>query len=102
MKVKISFLIAVFVILLFLTEQVLVFGQPKRKKTVSKRVKKKEKDLKKFIKEDQGDLIEPYIGGFNSNDAPIISVKFKSMEEISKNISPRWGPHSFKEMVLDM
>ena len=46
--------------------------------------------------------MDPYLGGYNSDDAKILTVKFKSMEEISAKINPRWSKHNFREMINDM
>ena len=47
-------------------------------------------------------MVDPYLGGYNSDQATILVVSFKPMVEISESISPRWSKHNFKEMVKDM
>lgn len=66
------------------------------------KAKEKEKRLYEFIEEDEGELLDPYLGGYNSDEATILIVRFKPMTEISKSINPRWTKHNFKEMVKDM
>ena len=52
---------------------------------------------------DDGHLIEPYVGGYNSQHAKMLMATFKPMEEIVK-LNPRWtkSEKGFREMVEDM
>ena len=45
---------------------------------------------------------EPYLGGYNSDEATILIVKFRPMQEISSVENPRWKKQNFREMVNDM
>ena len=73
---------------------ILVISQTLAKK--NKKVKEKERQLYDYLLEDDGHLVEPYLGGYNSDDAKMLIVRFKPMQEISESINPRWSAHSFK------
>ena len=66
------------------------------------KAKEKEKKLYEFIEEEEGELLDPYLGGYNSDEATMLIIRFKPMTEISKSINPRWTKNNFKEMVKDM
>ena len=66
------------------------------------KAKEKERKLYEFIEEGEGELLDPYLGGYNSDEATMLVIRFKPMTEISKSINPRWTIHNFKEMVKDM
>jgi aspartate/glutamate racemase len=56
--------------------------------------------MKQFVKEDEGHLVEPYLGGFNSQKSTILIVEFHDFTQVQKEINPRW--RAFREMVEDM
>ena len=63
-------------------------------------VEQKKERLEKYINEDEGHLLEPYLGGYNSQDSAMLVVTFHSFEEIRKTINPRW--RAIREMVEDI
>ena len=68
----------------------------------NKKIVDKERQLYEYLVEDEAHLQEPYLGGYNSEDAKILIVTFKQMTEISESINPRWPKNNFKQMVQDM
>ena len=76
---------------------ILIFSVATTKKNA--RIKRKEKEMYDFLKEDDGQLADPYLGGYNSDEAKMLVVRFKPMDEISKSINPRWSKYNFKEMI---
>ena len=85
---------------LFLT--ILIFAAEAKKKSQKRKSDpfEKEEQLNKFIEEDEGHLMEPYIGGFNSDQAQILIVKFHPFADIKERINPRWPTE--RDMVKDM
>ena len=65
-----------------------------------KRVGYKREQLNKFVKEDEGHLVEPYLGGYNSQKSAILVVEFFHFTQVQEEINPRW--RAFREMVEDM
>ena len=63
-------------------------------------MRQKHEELAKFIKEDEGHLVDPFLGGYNSQRAKMLQVTFHSHEAIQKDINPRWRAQ--REMVEDM
>ena len=63
-------------------------------------IKNKRENLKRFVREDEGDLVEPYVGGYNSQKSAILVVEFHDFDEVRTKINTRW--RAFREMVEDM
>lgn len=77
MKLK-STLFLYFLALIVLTCSEL--GHAKRTKKSS--VRSKQENLKAFVKEDEGDLLEPYLGGFNSQKTAMLVVDFHDFSDV--------------------
>ena len=45
-------------------------------------IRQKHEELAKFIKEDEGHLVDPFLGGYNSQRAKMLQVTFHSLEAI--------------------
>ena len=83
-------------LLLFLIIFILEATLAKKKKRVSSR----REQLNTFVKEDEGDLVEPYLGGYNSQKSTFLVVEFFDFNHVKQEINPRW--RAFREMVEDM
>ena len=79
------------VVVLLLTT-VLVLG---RKRSV----KQKMRELDEQIRRDEADSVDPYLGGANSEQASLLTVKFKPMAEIAADGVWRDNEKGFREMV---
>ena len=86
-------------VLLMTLVMIVVLAKKKTKKRKWDAHEKEEK-LNKFIEEDEGPLMEPYIGGYNSDQATILTVTFHSLTDIRARINQRW--HNERDMVLDI
>jgi len=56
--------------------------------------------LLEFVRRDENHLAEPYLGGFNSQQAAMLQVEFFPFAQIRSDINPRWRAE--REMVEDM
>ena len=63
-------------------------------------MRKKHEELAKFVKEDEGHMVDPFLGGYNSQEAKMLEVTFHEFNLIKKEINPRWK--ALREMVEDM
>lgn len=74
-------------------------AKKKRKKSSEEQLlREKNEKLKNFIREDEGHLVEPYLGGYNSQKAKMLTVTFHPFDQI-KMMKPRW--RAMREMVED-
>ena len=63
-------------------------------------VRAKYEELAKKVKADDGQLVEPYLGGYNSQQATVLVLNFHPFAKIKAEINPRWT--AVREMVEDM
>ena len=56
--------------------------------------------MERFVQEDEGYLVEPYLGGYNSNQAAMLQVEYQPFKLVREKINPRWREE--REMVEDM
>ena len=68
----------------------------------NRKIVDKERQLFEYLREDEGYLQDPYLGGYNAEDAKMLVVRFKPMTVISESINPRWTKNNFKQMIQDM
>mmetsp|Transcript_39134 Transcript_39134/g.51185 ORF Transcript_39134/g.51185 Transcript_39134/m.51185 type:complete len:127 (-) Transcript_39134:381-761(-) len=54
----------------------------------------------RFVEQDEGQNMEAYLGGYNSEQAAMLQVTYKSLEQLRKKGNRRWKAE--KHMVEDM
>ena len=66
MLIKILLRVTLFAYLLFSIEICTATAKKTKESQETAHIRKKQEELAKFVKEDEGHLVEPFLGGYNS------------------------------------